>query len=236
MHLEELKERISSNLLLSSELEVDVYFEELIRRIIALNPRISRQLRFFFDAHIELTDISHNSGQPYDPLEIMNQYRERIEKIDKRYYRVQERFKENPSDEANTLAMLYMHILRTESVEYATRAQFENLLKNFGLISKYDSKEIFSVNGKVKLNGSWKTDARAIRDCLAHDKYTINLEGEWRIEFKNVENGNDFYLAFTSDEFLRYLQTTGLLYKSTQIMIFRILAGALIKQHFKKYP
>lgn len=120
-------------------------------------------------------------------------------------------------------ALLLVHMVRTETIEYALRKQLEEAVNKHDLQSKYDIENICSVQSKVKNHAEWRTDVRAIRDATAHGRFKIySLESEWGIEFDNKKEGYNFHKHFSREEFIRFFDLHTLLYK-LQLNILIIL-------------
>ena len=82
-----------------------------------------------------------------------------------------------------------------------------------------------------KGNG-WKTDARAIRDALSHNKYTLDVnDNSWTITFDNTEFGYDFHKSFTHSEFYKYMNHTDTIYRGSMMLLYAFISMILIKQH-----
>jgi len=231
LELDELEQRIQGKSKpLKTELEVDAHFQQVTNQILDFTPEISSQLHSFWNAHIEIATLAATSGRSYMPMKYAEDNREKILKVNERYTKVVEKMNKDPNDEISIYALFYVHNLRTEVIEHSFVAQFKELLTGFNLLAKYDPEEIFSVVSKVGKGKDWRTDARAVRDALSHNKFELVFSGStWEIQFNNKKHG--FKKTFTRSEFIQFNNHTDLLYRSTLMLIFGLIARTVIKQH-----
>jgi len=139
--------------------------------------------------------------------------------------------------------LFYVHILRIESIEYSFVSDFKETLRKYGLEKNFDADEIFSVKkkvqkgwGKNKKTGrkqrKWRTDGRAIRDCLGHNLYDLDFTKKpWKIKFKGTKKGFEYKRSFNRDSFIRFMNDTDLLYRTSLMLLFTIFTLTLCKQH-----
>jgi len=213
--------------------EVDFILQSVTDQIIGIRPNVSGKLRQFWNAHLEMAEISERTGSLYAPVQLINQNREEILKIADKYNVVVSRFSQNTNDEINLFALFYIHILKIDVIEYSFVKQFRDLLGDFNLRTQYDPEEIFSAGTKIRRNRQWRTDGRAIRDSLAHNMYTIEFaNNSWVIEFDNRTSGYNFVRRIPKDEFLTLFVDLDFLYRSSLILVFDMVLSTLIKQHF----
>ncbi|NIP61280.1 MAG: hypothetical protein GWN01_10250 [Nitrosopumilaceae archaeon] len=226
IRLEELLERIkkANKVFLRSD-EIPGYFNPILDMIINLKPSLSNQLEMFWSAQKEIIHniINSNDSLSYVPIKMIDKkmgqsigiYNNILDKFEKTTY----------GNKAYLYALFYLHIMKTESVEYPLKSQFDAHLEYYGLGNSYDSNKIFSVYDKVRDGNRLITDARAVRICLAHHYFTIIEEdASWSIQFINDPEGPDFDKIFSEQEFLAFVNDFDLLYKS-QIMLVYLLTG-----------
>lgn len=225
--IEELKIRILKGPVITTELEVDNYFHELIERIIEFNPLVSKQLRNFLDAHIDVINASIKSGTAYDPTSFIEENMEKLVKVSEKYGKVTEHFVNNPTDEITIYALFFIHIINTETLADVLMKQLNRLLQQYGLDKKYDVTDIYSVNGAFMTKNGKRTDAEVIRNALAHDDFDIIFNNNnWELRI----NHNNSKMTFSKDEFTRFLRASGFLYRASYIILYRIVAGGIIKR------
>jgi len=222
---------------------LDLQFSIFIKQIIFFRPSISSNLQQFWDAQLKMMTISEKNGIPYNPSKYAMINKENILIVNSSYEKAANRFSKNRDDEVLLYALFYAHILRIESMEYSFLTDFYESLKKFRLSNKYDAEEIFSVKGKVqngwnknKITGKkkrlWKTDGRAIRDCLGHNLYELDFSKKpWSVKFNNLRKGFEYKKKFTRDSFVSFMNNTDLIYRSSLMMLFAIFALTLCKQH-----
>ncbi len=217
---------------LRNQLEVDEHFAVVTQEIVNFSPAISTQLNEFWDAHLEIASLAESSDNAYGIMKYADDNQKKILDIDKRYTNVTNRVNKDPNDEITIYGLFYLHILKTEVIEYAYIEQFKELLRDFNLSKRYDAEEIFSATSKISKGKVWKTEARAMRDCITHNKYELQIDdSSWNILFDNQEDGYNYVKTFSRNEFLQFENETDLLYRSTLMLILRIISGTLIKQH-----
>lgn len=232
--LEELEDRIrgKSNVL-KTNAEVDAHFTPAINITINHFQDIKNNLQKFWNAHMDALEDSHNSGRQYNAMKYAMENKEKILEVDSRYREVVEQYKKNQDDKTTIYALFYVHILKTETLEHAFIKQFKEILSNFNIINNYDPEEIFSATQKYTKSNGWRTDARAIRDCLGHNLFKLDFNGRQfnKISFTATRQGLEFQEIFTRNEFIQFLNNTDLLYRGTMQLLFIITGLVLIKQH-----
>lgn len=96
----------------------------------------------------------------------------------------------------------------------------------------YDPEDIFSATNKVCKGNEWRTDARAIRDALSHNKYVFEHNDiSWKVIFDNTEYGYNFKKTFTNSEFYQYMNNTDAIYRGSIMLLNAFISMILIKQH-----
>lgn len=214
---------------------LDLQFIQIIDEIINFRPAISRQLREFLNAHFDMMSISASTSKEYNPTKFAMENQKKILEVNSRYSETVRRFGKRQNDRILLYALFYAHILKTETIEFSFVQQFKDELKRFKLDKKYDAEEIFSILGKVQKGKEWKTDGRAIRDCLGHNAYTLEFKKRtWSIHFHSTKKGHIYNKKFSKDVFIVFMNNTDLLYRSSLMILFAIIAITLIKQHFLK--
>jgi len=238
MELDELESRIKGNSNpLRTSLEVDAHFHQITHEIVNFSPQISTQLAQFWKAHLEVASMAESNSKPYIIMGYIDDNQKQILKVDERYHQVADRIRINQNDEITVYALFYVHILRTEIIEYNFLKQFREMLTDFELSQKYDAEEIFSANNKIRKGRGWKTDARAIRDALSHNKYELFFtDDDWKIHFKNNEEGYNYDKVFKKEDFFRFQSDTDILYRSTLMLVLDLISRTIIKQHLLQAP
>lgn len=239
IQLEELKVRIekSTGPFLTID-ERDQYIGPILDKIIAWKPEIRSQLLKFWEAQIDIgnTAVSDPRNPQYDPMTKANEAVREMTEASNIYLHATDMLRKNPTEKLFLYAIIYSHILRTETAEYAFRKDLEDLINQFGLQSKYDVNAIFSVQGKIQnRKGDFNTDARAMRDAFAHFQYEVNDVGNtWEIEFLDTRPGFYYNKKFTNTEFLTLMENTDLLYKSILHLIWMYVGSAVAANAFVK--
>lgn len=235
LKLDELRIRVNkaTNRFLTDN-DIIGYITPMVTRIINWRPRISNQLRNFWQAQNDIGIAALAAGSQYDPLEMANKTLKKIVAVNKVYLSVSDAIHANPNDKNYLYSLFYAQMLSTETAEYVFREHFTNLLKTYGLDRKYDAIEIFSVDTKVAKGQNYKTDSRAIRDSLGHYQYEIeDVPNTWEIKFNNLKDGYNFTPIFTRDEFRTHVETADLLYKSQAYLVWLYIGSATVSAAFK---
>lgn len=186
--------------------------QELIRGNPYLNPQLSQFWNLYHDIFKKLRSTESSPG--YALGGVIAQLRSRIKRADTLAESIVSAARSQVFNVLSPAAFLLVHVVRTETVEYALRKQFKDAVKRHGLESKYDVKAMCSIESKVEKGAEWRTDVRAIRDAIAHGWFKICLlENDWAIEFDNDEEGYSFHKRFSRKEFTKFFDLHTLLYK-----------------------
>jgi len=235
---------VKNNIPLKYSNVLDQQFLIFVNKIISFRLDISSKLKEFWEAQIEIMDISEKKGIPYNPSKYAMNNKEQILSVNSIYTKSANRFAKNQSDEVLLYALFYSHILKIESIEYSFLSDFNETLKTFGLEKKYDAEEIFSVNGKVqrgweynkktkkKVKKLWRTDGRAVRDCLGHNLFELDFsKNPWKIKFSSSKKGYEYNQIFNKNSFITFMNNTDLIYRCSIMLLFTIFVLTLCKQH-----
>jgi len=217
--------------------EIDSAIKPILLAFFSWNSKITNQLEQFWKAQLELSDSAANdsSNPTYDPLKLANEEMPKILRADGIYQNIVKSVNSNPTEDSLIYAIFYSLMTLVETAEFAFRKHFEDLLTIYGLDSKYDAKEIFSIDRKVPMYSEFRTDGRAIRDALSHFKFEIKKIGdETEIKFEYKEDGYNFTKEFKKIEFLEFVQNTYLLYKTHGFLVWLFIASATMNSAFKK--
>lgn len=211
----------------------DILITLAVKQIILTRKDVSSKLRNFWMAHMRMADLAESQNKTYQPQQFFDKNRKKILEVDKRYQDLAELVsKDKPDDVMKAYSVFYIHILKTEMIEYSFLEQFKIILKEFNLIQEYDPEDIFSATNKVRKGSEWRTEARAIRDALSHNKYTLEVnDSSWKITFDNTESGYNFHKAFTNSEFYEYMNNTDTIYRGSMMLLTAFISMALIHQH-----
>ncbi|MGH2613011.1 MAG: hypothetical protein ACRDFB_08200 [Rhabdochlamydiaceae bacterium] len=219
-----------------TQAEYDGYLKPLLDKIVLWRPEVANQLLKFWDAQIKVGKIAtaDTSKPQYNPMAKAINAIEEMAQASAIYLRATDKVVQYPKERLFLYALFHSHVLRTESIEYAIRKDFEALINQFNLQTQYDICEIFSVGSKIQ-NGpsSFSTDARAIRDAFGHFQYKITDVGtSWEIEFLTTRPGFVYNKKFTATEFLTLMENTDLLYKSILYLIWLYVGSAVVSNVF----
>lgn len=239
--MKSVEDDVKNNIPLKFSIVVDAKFLLLTNQIINFRSSISWNLKQFWEAQIDMMEISATSKKHYEPTKQAMANKDKILEVNARYEKTAKRYAKNQNDEVLLYALFYNHILKTETIEHSLLKQFKETLVYFALSKNYDAERIFSVTDKIqkgwkKKKGKkikvWRTDARAIRDCLGHNLYKLNFQKDpWKVHFKSTRKGFEYDKIFTKNSFTKFMNDTDLLYRSSLMLLFHIVALTIIKQH-----
>lgn len=210
---------------------------DLAQQLIQANPDITLQLSLFWDLYDDVLKIlgSNRNVPGYAPQNVINQLRPRIKNADALAERIVSTVKNSVSDIRSPVALLLVHLVRTETIEYSLRKQLDDAIKRHGLQGKYDVEIICSVGNKVRKGDEWRTDVRAIRDSTAHGQFEIHSSGDdWEIKFDNNEEGYNFHKRFSKKEFTKFFDLHTMLYKFQLHLLIIIELLPILVTHFYK--
>ena len=177
------------------------------QQLIQANPDLTVQLSQFWKLYDDVLKTlgSRKSVPGYAPQNVITQLRRRIEMADTLAESIVSAGKGDVSNILFPVALLLVHLVRTETIEYALRKQLEEAIQSHDLQGKYDAEFVCSVQSKVRKGTEWRTDVRAIRDATAHGQFKIHSSGnDWQVEFNNSEEGYNFHKRFSRKEFIKF--------------------------------
>jgi hypothetical protein len=213
---------------------------DLAEQLTQFNPDTSKQLTQLWNLHAEVFNIikSNPNDTGYAPRGIIVNNWDEIEKADSLAEKVVSDFKRgtNPYTYASIMATLSTHIDRAERIEYFIKEQLNDAITKYNL-KNYDVYTICSIRHKVKKGNEWTTDVRAVRDSIAHFKYSIHKNGdEFEIEFDNDKRGYHFHEKFSQKDFYKFFDVHTLLYKFQLTLLLIVELLPLLSTHFLKRP
>jgi hypothetical protein len=235
IQLETLKERIiKANRPNLFETEIHQLWR-FGQAIVYFNPDITRQLRMFWDLHLELLKFLQTSMKPFAIRDKVSEAWEKIQKIDNISQEIVGLSKKQKKNILSATALLLINVVRVESVEKALLEQLKMSIARTPTCNKFDRFEICSVEAKVLKKNKWRTDVRAIRDATAHAQFKITiLQNGWEISFSNHDEGYHFDKQFKDYEFFRFFDRFTLLYKSQLILLLLFEMLPVLSTHFLK--
>lgn len=216
------------------------YFEirqvwDFAQQLIQANPDLTVKLSQFWKLYDDVLKIlgSRRSFPGYAPQNVITQLRPRIEMADTLAESIVSAVKNNVSNILSPVALLLVHLVRTETIEYALRKQLEDAIQSHDLQGKYDAEFICSVQSKVRKGTEWRTDVRAIRDATAHGQFKIHSsENDWEVEFDNSEEGYNFHKRFSRKEFTKFFDLHTVLYKFQLHLLIILELLPILATHF----
>lgn len=173
-------------------------------------PELEKQLLSYWKAWA--TIFKNSTSEYIDIREKTTKYMEHMREVDSMYSEI---LNQNPQTDVISLyALLFVHILKTEKIEYPIQ---QDLSSHLGSGHQFDLEGIFSSGEKIpntKSDTGFKTRGRAIRDAIAHKKFRIREKGgQKQIVFENADHGYSFRESFMVDDFICYLQMTDVLFR-----------------------
>ena len=231
--LEQIMTKIKNNDAKLTDINAPEIFSDIVRIIIAWNPKIEPQLYLFWEAYLDIIQKSNDIKISLRPLELFS---ERVEKLIQAQLIFEKIFIESKtisSDKLFYYSMFYFHTINTISLGDTLINQFKKLLDVFDLQNKYDIEAIFSTVSKIKRGDKFETDVRAVRNALAHLNYKIKyLENYSVIKFSMTDFGYNFHRSFTQKEFKEFVENSYYLYDSQLALLFTIIALGETRKFF----
>lgn len=212
----------------------------LAMQLIEANPETFEQLKKFWGIYVEAFNILMANPKigSYQPLGMISQEWDRIINADK--------LAENLVKEANEnsvsfpLALLLAHVVRTETVGYAIWRQLGDIVNHFGkygLTYTNDDIEfmgsVYTVISKGAKTKEIRSDAKAIRDSIAHGHFNLEKTAEgYKIEFNNDKY--PYHQVFSKSELHRFFDMYTMLYKRQLLLMFIVELIPTLSRHFIK--
>lgn len=203
--------------------------------IIDLKPEIKPQLLSFWNLyHDVFKKLATNKSHPgYSVRNFILEVFPRINRADRLAEKIALETNENRSSILVPVALLLVHIIRTETIEHAFLKQIRDAIRNFDLSKEYDAEAMCSITEKIKQRGQWRTDIRAIRNAIAHGYFTITFsKGNWELDISNEDMGSTFNKKFTSIEFKEYFNLATLLFKVQWHLLIILTLLTILATHF----
>lgn len=201
-----------------------------------LENQLNDFCHLWYDA-FKIWKISPQRYSSFKWWEIDSNLHERIVNADKMAFDVVTSVRDNPKDLLAAHALLNIHVVRTESIEYANMRILRKCIHVFKLGKKYDAASICSVTRKVQKGTYWVSDARAIRDAISHQHYKIKIDGDgWIVTFSNTERGYNFQQTFSHSEFIRFFDQHTLLYKVQLALLNTLEVLSIFANYLCKEP
>lgn len=219
-----------------SDLEIKQIWD-FAQQLIQANPDLNLQLSQFWKLYDSVLKIlgSKPSGPGYALQNMIAQLRRRIGTADTLAESIVLAVKSNTSNILSPVALLLIHLVRTETIEYALRKQLRDAIETHGLQGEYDVEVICSVQDKVPKGQQWRTDVRAIRDATAHGQFEIHSSGnDWEVQFDNDEEGYSFHKRFSRKEFTKFFDLHTVLYKFQLHLMIILELLPILATHFHK--
>jgi hypothetical protein len=212
------------------------HIDDFRKQLIILIPNLTPQLTQFYCLYNDIFGIlKEKDSFGYALQTIISESKLRIDAADKLSYDVVSSAKGQMSNMLSPVALLLIHVVRAESIEYPLRRQLQDALRRFSLQSKYDVDAMCSVSSKVKKGSRWVTDVRAIRDAIAHGHFRIEmLSGDWVIEFNNNEHSYNFNKHFSREDFFEFFDYHTLLYKLQLALLMVLELLPILVTHLHK--
>lgn len=190
-NLKFLQNRInkSNSFFLSTE-DIIQYCYPMRDMIIQFTPLISKQLNFYWNAHVDMIE-KINQEEINVILETIDKNKiKQMGILNQLHSKTMKQFLTDTSNLSHLFALFYFHVLRVDTFENSIKNPLKKLLEKYELNHLLDIESMFSIKHKVKTkNGKYTTDIRVVRNCLAHFKFEIlDNQDEWKIYFKSGED------------------------------------------------
>ena len=208
--------------------------------IIRFTPLISKQLNFYWNAHIDIMN-KINQKEVNVSLETIDKNKiKQMGILSQLHTKTMKRFLTDTSNLSHLFALFYFHVLRVDTFEKSIKDPLKKLLEKYELNHLCDVESMFSIKHKIKTkNVKYTTDIRVVRNCLAHFKFEIlDNQDEWKIYFKSGKDSEDYAYyneSFSKEQLVEFLNNSNILYQS-QYMLTALLSAITYFKPFAKEP
>jgi hypothetical protein len=195
-------------------------------QLIQFDERFVLKLKDLWLLHYDVFLQIREDMEPYDIQGTIHELVERINETDNLANKIILEARNTAPTILTSMSLLLIHLIRTETIEHIIIKQLSDAVDQFDLVEKYDVFEMCSITHKVQKGKKWVTDARALRDAVAHGHFHVETgEKSWSITFENTECGYNFKKTFSKDEFERFFDANSLLHgiQIHLLMIFELL-------------
>lgn len=204
-----------------------VRLQEFGQYLCELFPPLQFQLDTFWNLLFEATTSLSRDQEGYRLREDLDDLHDRLEEADSEAASLAESLASDPTDPQGPKALLLNLVERVQSIEYPIRKTCMRLVNDFNLspiaYSDFVIAWACSVEGPIQKGDVWRSDVRAIRDAVAHHRYTVDRSGDhWAVDFHNTEDGYDFRRRYSRAELYRVFDLFTVLYK-TQLQILNTM-------------
>ena len=133
--LEELKLRVlGESTPLTHYRQSDMHWVLAVQQIILYQENISSKLRSFWLSHNEMADLAVSQNKKFQPQQFFDKNHKKINDVDKRYQDLVHIISKDKTDDVKrAYSLFYIHILKTEMIEFSFLGQFKEILKKFNI-------------------------------------------------------------------------------------------------------
>ncbi len=206
------------------------FVNEFLTTFTRFNVDIEQNLLAFHNAYVEITQF-FNQNPGVGSFELTNYGNDRVEqmvKINQASNQTLTSLNKDPCNLTLIHAAFSIHSSKTEISEYSLLKELENykkLMEQNNATVNFDPIKIFSVNKPIKQkDGSFITEARAIRNLVDHHKVDIDLKtNPCTIHFFSQVGPKwnfNYDRKFTGLEFKDYLALLDAFYKCLVNILF----------------
>lgn len=183
IHLITMKNTIvnSTSVFMTNE-TCDNFIHEFLFTLTNIHPDIQQNLQDFNDAYTEIGNFFATNSSAGN-FQLTNYGDERIIqmiKINHASNDVLIAMKNDPCNLINLHASFAIHSSKTEMSEFGLLNElkgYEKIMKNNSITPNFDPVQIFSINNKIdQKDGSYITEARALRNLVDHHKYDLDMK------------------------------------------------------------
>lgn len=213
------------------------YQNKILGLIINWRPAISPQLLNFVKFYSDANEVVTHSVtlRESNPFRLIMENREKFYRGHEMMDEVLKKFFIGRFDSVELYSLFYCLIASVESIEYPLWKDFIKMLEQYGLESKYDPNEIFSVNGKKNSEKGYKgyqTDSRMIRNALGHFDYTIDWnDNGFNVIFHNPKYNMDL-IEFDHNQFMRFIENHKFLMQSIMYIHVIMITFSTMREYF----
>lgn len=218
------------------------FIHEFLYSFTHINPSLDTNLQNFNSAYVDISDFFANNPTA-GSFQLTNYGNARVTqmvKINQASNEVLTALKTDPCNIVNLHASFAVHSSKTEMSEYGLLNEiknYEKIMKDNSAQVNFDPIQIFSINNPIQQqNGTFITEARAIRNLIDHHKYDLDLKSNpCTIHFQS-QAGPDWNFTydrkFTGSEYRDYLALLDLFYKCVVNILFCYQLLAVLRAKF----
>jgi hypothetical protein len=222
--------------------DCDKFIGEFLDAFTRFNPDIEQNLQGFHNAYLEIAKFFEKNPAigSFQLTDYGNDRVEQMIKINHASNEVLVALKNDPCNVITLYASFAIHSSKTQMSEYALLNELSNykkLMETNSVTVSFDPIKIFSVKNSIQQkDGTFITEARAIRNLVDHHKFDLDIKSDpCTIHFKSQSGKNwnfTYDRKFIGSEFKDYLALLDAFYKCLVNILFCYQLLAVLRAKF----